>query len=168
MKLEVIVVGRPGALLAGAIAEYERRAARYWPVRFVEVRSVKAKPNMPAEAVREAEGERLLERVPPGFRIIALTREGGDAWSSARLARFLEEQVVQSGPDLAFVIGGALGLPDSLLRLADRRMRLSAFTLPHDLARLLLAEQLYRAGTIVRGEPYHKGAAPGQARSPRR
>ena len=156
MKLDVIAVGRPGPLLADAIAEYERRAARYWPLGFAEVRAERAGKGTDA-AVREAEGKRLLERVTPGAQIVALTREGGDAWSSVRLARFLEELAVRGGPDLTFLIGGALGLPESVLRIADRRMRLSTFTLPHDLARLVLAEQLYRAGTLIRGEPYHKG-----------
>jgi len=158
VKLEVLAVGRPGPLLADAIAEYERRAARYWPLRFTEVRAERAAKGMPDAVVREAEGQRLLERVPAGSGIVALTREGGDAWSSTRLARFLEEQTLHGGRDLAFLIGGALGLSDTVLRVAARRMSLSAFTLQHDMARLVLAEQLYRAGSIVRGEPYHKSA----------
>lgn len=157
MRLDVIAVGRPGPLLYDAIAEYEQRATRYWPITFSEVKAERAGKGTPDAAVREAEGKRLLERVPAGSQIIALTREGGDAWSSVRLARFLEEAAVHGLPGLAFLIGGALGLPESLLRIAERRMRLSAFTLPHDLARLVLAEQLYRAGTIIRGQPYHKG-----------
>jgi 23S rRNA (pseudouridine1915-N3)-methyltransferase len=64
---------------------------------------------------------------------------------------------VQASPGAAFLIGGALGIGTETLRRVDRRMRLSTFTLPHDLVRLLLAEQLYRAGTIARNEPYHKG-----------
>ena len=106
--------------------------------------------------VRKAEGRRLLERVARGSQIVALTRTG-DAWSSEALSKLLQDLAVQGGPDQAFLIGGALGLPDSLLRSADRRLQLSSFTLPHDVARLLLAEQLYRAGAIARGEPYHKG-----------
>jgi 23S rRNA (pseudouridine1915-N3)-methyltransferase len=158
MRLDVIAVGRPGPLLADAIAEYEQRAARYWPLSVIEVRSERATKGRTEAAVREAEGKRLLERVPPESRVIALTREGGDAWASLRLARHLEEMASGGVPGMAFLIGGALGLAESVLRLADRRMRLSTFTLPHDLARLVLAEQLYRAGTIVRGQPYHKGA----------
>jgi 23S rRNA (pseudouridine1915-N3)-methyltransferase len=156
VKLRVVAVGRPGQLFAGAIAEYERRAARYWPLEFVEVRQERAAKHVPAERVRALESQRLLEQVPPGIELIALTRTG-DAWSSERLGRLLERMAVQASAGAAFLIGGAFGLDDELLRRADRRMRLSTFTLPHELARLVLAEQLYRAGTIVRGEPYHKG-----------
>jgi 23S rRNA (pseudouridine1915-N3)-methyltransferase len=157
LKLAVIVVGRPGRLVREAIEEYERRAARYWSLDVVEVKGQKALKGSDAVEVRAAESERLRAQVAAGLEIIALTRTG-DSWSSERLARFLGELAVRGRPGAAFLIGGALGLSDELLRSADRRMRLSTLTLPHDVARLLLAEQLYRAGTIVRGEPYHKGA----------
>jgi len=157
MKLKIVVVGRPGALLADAIAEYEQRAARYWTLEVVEVRAEKAGKGTSEKEVQDAEGERLLAKVPTGSQIVALTRQGGDAWSSERLARLLEERALHAGPDLTFLIGGAFGLSADVLRIAERRMRLSAFTLTHDIARLVLAEQLYRVGTIMRGEPYHKG-----------
>ena len=70
---------------------------------------------------------------------------------------FLEQHALRSSAGVAFVIGGALGLGDELLRRAQRRLALSSMTLPHEMARLMMAEQLYRAGTIARGEPYHKG-----------
>ena len=157
MKVKIVVVGGPGPLLADAIAEYEERAARYWTLEVAEVKAEKASKGKTEQAVQAAEGERLLERVTAGSQIVALTRQGGDAWSSARLARLLEERALHSGPDMTFLIGGAFGLSAEVLRIAERRMRLSAFTLTHDIARLVLAEQLYRAGTIVRNEPYHKG-----------
>jgi 23S rRNA (pseudouridine1915-N3)-methyltransferase len=156
VKLWIVSVGRPGRLLAEAIAEYERRAERYWTLEVVHVRESPAGRNVAPEQVRSAEGERLLKRVPRAAEIIALTRTG-DAWSSTRLAAMLAQHANRSSAGAAFLIGGAFGLSDEVLRDANRRMRLSTFTLPHDLARLMLAEQLYRAGTIVRGEPYHKG-----------
>lgn len=155
MKLTVIAVGRPGALLADAIGEYERRAERYWPIEFVDVKQERGAQGSD-EAVRAAESKRVLDRVPPGHDIFALTRTG-DALSSVRLARLLDTMATRAEPGAAFLIGGALGLSDDALRIADRRLRLSTMTLPHDLARLVLAEQLYRAGTISRREPYHKG-----------
>ena len=154
MKLTVIVVGRPGGLLADAIREYEARAARYWPIEFVEVKAGRGRS---AGDVQAAESARVLERVPEGVELFVLTRPGGDAWSSSRLARYLGEAGVRGRSGIAFMIGGAFGLSDEAIRQADRRMRLSTFTLPHDVARLVLTEQLYRAGTIARGEPYHKG-----------
>jgi 23S rRNA (pseudouridine1915-N3)-methyltransferase len=158
MKLRIVVVGRPRPLLAEAIAEYEQRAARYWTVEFVEIKAEKATRGKSEQDVQEAEGKRLLEKVLPESQIVPLTRQGGDAWSSARLARLLEERSLHGGPDITFLIGGAFGLSEEVLRRGERRMRLSAFTLTHDIARLVMAEQLYRAGTIVRNEPYHKGA----------
>jgi 23S rRNA (pseudouridine1915-N3)-methyltransferase len=156
LKVWVIAVGRTGRLLEEAIAEYETRARRYWTVEVVEVREEKARGDTGETAVKQAEAERLLRRVPEGAEVVALTRRG-DAWSSKRLAQHMERQAAQGSAGIAFLIGGAYGLADSILKEADRRMRLSTFTMPHDLARLVLLEQIYRAGTIVRGEPYHKG-----------
>lgn len=156
MKLWLIAVGRSGRLLAPAIEEYHARARRYWPVEVVEVKEERARRGTGEDAVREAEGSRLLERVPEGMELVALTRTG-DAWSSERLSRHIQRSALHAAPGIAFLIGGALGLSTTVLKEADRRMRLSTFTLPHDLARVVLLEQLYRAGTIARGEPYHRG-----------
>jgi 23S rRNA (pseudouridine1915-N3)-methyltransferase len=156
MKLWLITIGRSGGVLEPAITEYETRARRYWPVELIEVKEERARRGMDEDAVRDAEGERLLKRVPKGAELVALTRRG-DAWSSERLSRHIQRSAVDASAGIAFLIGGALGLSDSILKEADRRMRLSTFTLPHDIAKLMLLEQLYRAGTIARGEPYHKG-----------
>lgn len=157
MKLQVVAVGRPGRLLEAAIAEYETRAARYWSLEVVEVREERGGRSVPTERVRAAEAERILQRVTAGLELVALTREG-PALSSTALAAQLEQAAVEGQAGIAFAIGGAHGLGEPVLRAARRRLSLSSFTMPHDLARLCLAEQLYRAGTIVRGEPYHKGA----------
>lgn len=156
MKLVVVAVGKTGRLLEGAIAEYLTRARRYWSLDLIEVKEERARRGVTEAQIRDGEAERLLARVPKGLDVVALTRTG-DAWSSQRLARHIQRAAVQARPGMAFLIGGALGLSDTILREADRRMRLSTFTMPHDLARLILLEQLYRAGTITRGEPYHKG-----------
>lgn len=157
MKLRILCVGRPGRLLADAIAEYERRAGRYWNLATVELREERAGKGRSAADVRGRESTRLLERVPAGLEVVALTRRGSH-WDSTRLARRLERQAVMARPGIVFLIGGAIGLDDRAIDRADECISLSSFTLPHDLARLVLTEQLYRAGTIVRGEPYHKGA----------
>jgi 23S rRNA (pseudouridine1915-N3)-methyltransferase len=159
MKLWLLTIGRPGRVLEPAIADYETRARRYWPLDVVEVKEERSRRGVSEDAVRDAEGMRLLQRLPKGVELIALTRRG-DAWSSERLSRHIQQSAVRSSPGMAFLIGGAFGLGDTVLKEADRRMRLSTFTLPHDIARLLLLEQLYRAGTIARGEPYHKGRDP--------
>lgn len=156
MKLWVIAIGRVGRALEPVIAEYATRAQRYWPVEVIEVKEERAGRSSDEDAVRSAEAERLLRRAPKDAELVALTRTG-DAWTSERLSRYIQERAVEASTGIAFVIGGAFGLGDAVLKEAHRRMRLSTFTFPHDIARLLLLEQLYRAGTIARGEPYHKG-----------
>lgn len=153
----MLAVGRPTRLLSEAVEEYEKRAARYWPLEAVEVREERSGRNADPERIRAAEGERLWERVPAGVETVALTRTG-DALSSRELAAWLQQRALESHPGVAFLIGGALGLSDDVMARCTRTLRLSSMTLPHELARLVLAEQLYRAGTIVRNEPYHKGA----------
>lgn len=154
MRISVVVVGRPkqGAL-ADAIAEYETRAARYWPLDVHEVREESSRARGAVE-VMAAEAERLLARVPAGARVVACD-PGGDALDSLSFATWLAS-ARDRATDVAFVIGGAHGLGDPVRTRATRRLSLAPWTLPHELARLVLAEQLYRAGTIVRGEPYHK------------
>lgn len=155
MKLSIVCVGRPRGSIGAAIEDYERRIGRYF--RF-EVREVKETPGrgIPATQVIHDEGGRLLARVPVHDELVALHRPGFPLTSEG-LATQLEEAALHSVPGLAFVIGGAYGLSDEVLGRAGRHVSLSSLTLPHELARLVLVEQLYRAGTIIRGEPYHKG-----------
>lgn len=156
MRIVVIVVGRSRGALTEAIAEYEERAGRYWKLDVMEVAEGVKGGRPDPERVKEAEAERILARVPDGLDLVALTREG-KGMRSATLSRYLQQRAVSAHPGVAFVIGGAFGLAPAVLHCADRRLSLSPMTFPHDMARLFLAEQLYRAGTIVRGEPYHKG-----------
>lgn len=158
MRVSVLVVGKPTQRLSAAIADYETRAARYWPLDVVEVREERAGRNADAERLRRAEGERLWQAVPAGAESVALTR-AGEAVSSRELSDWLAQRALDAHPGVAFLIGGATGLADEVVRRCTRRLRLSAMTLPHELARLVLAEQLYRAGTIMRNERYHKGDA---------
>lgn len=154
MKVYVIAVGKPrNAALAAAIADYEERAARYWPLERIEVREEPAK-SATADLVRDREGERLAAKIPPGAAIVCCD-PGGRRMDSAAFSTWLQGQR-EGGRDVALVIGGAFGLSPVLLRRSAVRLELAPWTLPHELARLVLAEQLYRAGTIVRREPYHK------------
>ena len=150
----IVAVGKPrDRHLAAAIDEYETRAARYWPLDVVEVREASGRGIVPEQA-RAREGERLLERVPVGASVVVCD-ELGDRLTSAEFAT-LVAGARDRARNLAFVIGGAFGISDAVRTRATRTIQLAPWTLPHELARLVLAEQLYRAGTIVRGEPYHK------------
>ncbi len=154
MKVFVVAVGKPrNAGLAAAIAEYEQRAAHYWPLEQIEVREEPAR-SATADLVREREGERLAARIPEGA-VLVCCDPGGRRLDSAAFSAWLQGER-EGGRDVALVIGGAFGLAPSLLARAKWRLELAPWTLPHEMARLVLAEQLYRAGTIVRREPYHK------------
>ena len=154
MRIVLGVVGRPrGGGVAEAIAEYETRAARYWPLEAHEVREESARSSSP-DVVKQREGERLLAKIPSAAVLVACD-ERGVAWTSEQFAVWLQRQR-EGGRDVAFVIGGAYGLAPAVRERAVVRLAVAPWTLPHEIARLVLAEQLYRAGTIVRGEPYHK------------
>jgi 23S rRNA (pseudouridine1915-N3)-methyltransferase len=155
MRIAVVVVGKVRGDLAPAIEEYEQRAGRYWKLDVVEVTAGAGSGKAPAARVQEAEAERILARIPGELEVVALTR-AGDTMGSRELAGYLEKHAVRSSAGVAFVIGGAYGLGAAVVRKARKKLSLSTFTLPHEMARLVLAEQLYRAGTLVRGEPYHK------------
>ena len=154
MRLTVAAVGKPrNAAIAAAIRDYETRAARYWPLDVHEVREERATGGVTPKIVSDREGERLAEKVGDS-RIVACD-PNGKSLSSEKFAGWLQHER-EMDRDTAFVIGGAFGLCESILRKATMKISLAPWTLPHELARLVLAEQLYRAGSIVRGEPYHK------------
>ena len=154
MRVVVAVVGKPRqAGLAAAIEEYEKRAARYWPLDVREVREESAR-SVSADLVREREAERLLAAIPTGAQIVACDLSGRHM-TSTEFASWLQRER-EGARDVVFLIGGALGLGKGPRSRAATTLALAPWTLPHELARLVLAEQLYRAGTILRGEPYHK------------
>lgn len=157
MKVTFLTVGAPKARsLAAAIDDYESRIKHYFSFNVVEIKPLRIPPDGDEGDIPERESEALLDRVPPGLHVVALDRRGS-MWRSEELAAYLEELGVLGKQGAAFLIGGALGLSHTALEAADRVLSLSSFTLPHELARLVLAEQVYRSGTIQRGEPYHKG-----------
>lgn len=141
MQYHVVAVGRlKQAALRAACDDYLSRLRHYARVEEREVRD-------------EA---RILRAVPEDSRLVALTREG-EPWTSVDLSQWTARWELESR-DIAFAMGGAEGLPQAVLERAERIFSLSRLTFPHELARLLLYEQLYRAYTIRRGEPYHRGS----------
>jgi 23S rRNA (pseudouridine1915-N3)-methyltransferase len=152
VKYRILVVGRPVAgPVSDAIVEYETRAARYWPLEVIEVKAESARSRTPDE-VRRGEAERLLERV--AGTIVALD-ERGRSFTTDAFAKWVADRRDRA-EDTTFVIGGAFGLDETVRKRASLILSVAPWTLQHELARLVLAEQLYRAGTIQRGEPYHK------------
>ena len=153
MRLVVAVVGKARTPLGDAIRDYETRAARYWPLDVYEVREERAGSVTPNQ-VKEREAVRLFAKVPDRAETIACD-PGGRALDSAKFAEMLKS-AREKDRDVAFLIGGAFGLAAEVTSRSTIRLSLAPWTLPHEIARLVLVEQIYRAGTIVRGEPYHK------------
>lgn len=154
MKVGILAVGRIKGPLVPAVEDFEARASKYWKM---DVREIGEGTAGQRDEVMAEEGERILERIEEGTLVWALTRTGTGI-TSRGLASRLESLAVAGHPGITFLLGGAFGLSPKVLARADRRLSLSPMTLPHDMARLILLEQLYRAGTIRRNEPYHKGS----------
>lgn len=153
MKIRVLAVGRDrSGLYRPALEEYARRLGRY--ARFEVVETPEARRHAGTPRARDEEGEAILARLRDGERVVALDERGREP-SSEELAGRLGAWLA-GGHDLAFVVGGADGLAEAVKARADEALSLSRLTLAHRLARLVLLEQLYRAFTILRGEPYHK------------
>jgi len=149
-----IIIAAVGRLRAGpmqeVLAEYLRRLT--WPH---AVREVEERRQMAPEALKRREGELLLQSLPKQARVIALDGRG-KSLSSEAFARMIQDYREAGTGDLAFVIGGAEGLSEAVLAAAERRVAFGAMTWPHLLVRVMLAEQLYRAQSILTGHPYHR------------
>jgi 23S rRNA (pseudouridine1915-N3)-methyltransferase len=153
VDITLAAVGKLRPYYRQAADDYIRRLKRYATIREQEVREATKAPN--AAAQRAEEAARLETKIAEGSTVVALGREG-IGWNSRELARQLERWLLAARP-LGLVIGGSEGLDPGLLARANVRWSLGPLTLPHELARVLVLEQLYRAFTILRGEPYHKG-----------
>src|SRR6188472_791622 len=158
MEFTIVAVGKLRPFYRDACDEYALRLRRYVTFREIEVREEGREPTMAARQSHEA--ARIEAKLPdPPVTTVALTRHGSP-WSSAELARELERWLVAARP-IGLMIGGSYGLAPRLLEGATARWSLGRLTLPHELARVVVVEQLYRAFTILRGEPYHKGSTDG-------
>ena len=155
MELVLLGVGKLRPSFRAACDDYLRRLGRYLKVREVEVREASRAPTV--EVQRAEEASRLQAKVPPGSRLVALARQGA-GWSSEELARRVDRWMHEGRP-VVLALGGSRGLAPEFVAGAADRWSLGPLTLPHELARVVTAEQLYRACTLLRGEPYHKGAS---------
>jgi len=155
MKLLVVAVGaRMPGWIDEAFEEYAKRMPKSMKTELIEIRPEPRSSGKSTERMTAAEAARLSRAVPRGAFVVALDERGREM-TTAELARWLDARR-QDGRDLAFLIGGADGLAEETKRDAQATLRLSAMTLPHGLARVLLAEQLYRAASILENHPYHR------------
>lgn len=159
MKVTVICVGKiKETFFADAIKEYEKRLSRYCKLSITELADEKT-PDGASEAletqIKKKEGERILKAIPEGAYVIALAIEGKQR-SSEELAAYVEKLGLGGISHIVLIIGGSLGLSKDVLQRADELLSFSKMTFPHQLVRVVLLEQVYRAYRIINGEPYHK------------
>lgn len=159
MNIGIISIGKlKEKYLKQGIDEYLKRLGPYAKVEIIELADEKAPENLSEaemEQVKKAEGDKILAKVSPDTHVIALAIDGKQQ-SSEELAKTIDQLATYGKSKIAFVIGGSLGLSDEVLRRADAKLSFSRMTFPHQLMRLILLEQIYRAFKINRGEPYHK------------
>ncbi|MDO5484568.1 MAG: 23S rRNA (pseudouridine(1915)-N(3))-methyltransferase RlmH [Desulfovibrionaceae bacterium] len=159
MSVSILCVGKlKESYFADAVKEYQKRLSRLMPVSIIELPDEREPQNAsPAlcDAVMKKEGERILQKIPQNAYVIAMCIEG-KGLTSEKLAQKLQNLFVEGKSDIIFVIGGSLGLDEAVTRRAQEHMSMSAMTFPHQLARVMLMEQLYRAAKLNAGERYHK------------
>lgn len=159
MKIRVICVGKiREKYLKDALGEYEKRLSRFCKFEIAELPDIKIPDNASpsqCEAVKTAEGESILKKIRSDEYVISLCVEG-KSMSSEDFAAKISDITVGGVSTVDFVIGGSLGLSDSVKKRSDMRLSFSSFTFPHQLMRVILAEQIYRAFKINANEQYHK------------
>ena len=159
MKITVFCIGfLKESYWKDAVAEYKKRLGNYVHLDIVELADLscpeKASPKE-MEEIQIKEGQKVLSKLKPNDYLIALDLKGKQ-YDSVDFARHIEEKLVQNGASVSFVIGGSLGLSKELKQRANESICFGLPTFPHQLARVMLLEQLYRSFRILRGEPYHK------------
>lgn len=159
MNISIITVGKlKEKYLKLGIDEYLKRLSAYAKIEIIEVPDEKAPEELSETEmlqVKKKEGERILAKINPNAYVIALAIEG-KMKTSEELADSLDKLATYGKSKVAFVIGGSLGLSKEVLQRADEKLSFSEMTFPHQLMKLILVEQVYRAYRIIRGEPYHK------------
>lgn len=159
MKITIAAVGKlKEKYLKQGIQEYTKRLGAYANIEIIEVADEKAPENMSKaeqEAVKRKEGERILSKIPQAAYVISLEIKG-DMVTSEKFAEKIEQLMIHGKSKIFFVIGGSLGLSKEVIERSNYALSFSKMTLPHQLMRLVLVEQIYRGFRIMKGEPYHK------------
>lgn len=155
MKLQVIFIGKTtGKLFQEAIADYQNRLSHYIPFSIEELPDLKNAKNLSEDQQKEKEADMVLEKLQGGDVLILLD-ERGKEMTSREFSQFLEQKMQTVGKRLVLLIGGPYGFSQRIYDAAQGKISLSKMTFSHQMVRLFLVEQIYRACTIMRGEPYH-------------
>jgi len=159
LKITVISVGKiKEKFFSQAISEYVKRLSRYCSLTMIEVADEKAPENLSIAdmtAVKNKEGQKILEKMPQGSFVVTLEIDGRQM-TSEELAQNFEELALRGSSHICFIIGGSLGLGDAVSSASNLKLSFSSMTFPHQLFKIMLLEQIYRAFKIIKGEPYHK------------
>ena len=159
MRINIVCVGKiKEKYLKLGIDEFKKRLSKYCKLEIIELEDEKAPENLSDKEmlmIKEKEGKKILSKIKDNSYVIALAIDGKNL-SSEELAETINKLGVRGVSNITFVIGGSLGLSDEVLSRADYKLSFSKMTFPHQLMRLILLEQVYRAYRINSGEPYHK------------
>ncbi len=155
MKISLVTVGRTDVpWVKAGLDAYVSRLAHYVPFCLDEIPELKNVAALSREQIKAKEGELLLKRFKPSDHVVLLD-EHGRSFRSVEFASWLEDRMSHSASDLVFVVGGAYGFSPDVYARANGKISLSEMTFSHQMVRTIFAEQLYRAFTIIKGEPYH-------------
>lgn len=159
MNINIYCVGKiKEKFYSDAVAEYQKRLSKYCTFTIKEVSDEATKENaseVEINKVKDAEGRKLLDKIKPSDFVIALCIDG-KMLDSVELSEYMNHLFIEGKSDIDFIIGGSLGLSDEVIRRADYKLSFSKMTFPHQLMRVILSEQIYRAFRIMKNEPYHK------------
>lgn len=155
MKIRLLCIGAvKDSTVSECIARYAKRIPFYWPFEIVNLPDVKTGKGIDAQKQKELEGDRMLAEIGNGDFLLLLD-ERGRCYTSREFADYLNKKGIDGNRNLVMAVGGPYGFCKRVYDRADGMLSLSSMTFPHELVRLFLVEQIYRAGTILRGEPYH-------------
>ena len=155
MKISLLTVGKTDSgWVREGLETYASRLRRYVPFSVIEIPDLKNAASLSKEQVKEKEGESILGNIGPRDSVILLD-ERGKEYTSIEFAKVIERMMVSGGKNIVFVTGGAFGFSDAVYARCDGKVSLSKMTFTHQMVRAVFTEQLYRAFTIIKGEPYH-------------
>ena len=155
MKITLLTVGKTDKdWVKQGIDIYASRMKHYFPFSIVEIPELKNVSSLSQDQIKTEEGELILKNVKPADDVILLDERGRE-FSSMEFAKVLQDKISYNGKDIIFVIGGAYGFSDAVRQRSNSKISLSKMTFSHQMVRAIFVEQLYRAFTIMKGEPYH-------------
>ena len=155
MKITLLTVGKTDKdWVKQGIDIYASRMKHYFPFSIVEIPELKNASSLSQEQIKTKEGELILKNVKPADEVILLDERGRE-FSSMEFAKALQDKISYTGKDIVFVIGGAYGFSEAVRQRSNLKISLSRMTFSHQMVRAIFVEQLYRAFTIMKGEPYH-------------